>query len=473
MDGACLRRFPPLLQTAGWLAGVVGFACPALGLAQTERMLPPPRPALTLVADAPATKTLPINLETIFRLAEEQNPQVRLARERISGACAEVDVASYAWLPRLYVGPAWYRHEGGIQNEDGTLTHSSTGALFAGTEVKASLDFRAATYARVKVEREVWQQKAELSRITYETLQDAANAYLDLLAARTGEAIAQKIEERLQALLKQAEGLGENIPQGPVEAVRAEIHNHHQTGSKMRQLAGASSARLVYLLGLDPCTQLEPVDAQLAPFGLVDATPCCDELVQRAMAAGPGVRELEGMLGLLASSLDQANGPSRYLPVLEVGMLEGAFGAGPGANLTWDNRWDLGVQARWDLSNLITARDRKRAAESKLQQVHLTLQDLRGKLASGVQEAKTSIQVSQEQIGQAQEHIRYADKSYELMKEMLAVTMQKDRLVGDVLRAVLSTKEAQYNHLSAVNGYDKAQLRLLLLLGPSAGPCPH
>jgi hypothetical protein len=158
---------------------------------------------------------------------------------------------------------------------------------------------------------------------------------------------------------------------------------------------------------------------------------------------------------------------------LEVGMLEGAFGAGPGASTTWDNRWDLGVLARWDLTSLVTARDRKRAAESKVQQVHLTLQDLRGKLASGVQEAKTSIQIGQEQIGQSEEQIRYAGKSYQRMSEMLAITTQKDRLVGDVLRAVLSLKEAEYNNLSAVNAYDKAQLRLLLLLGPSAGPCPR
>jgi outer membrane protein TolC len=483
MDVARLRRCPQLLQTAGrfcasglWgaiLPGVLGFVGPALGQAPTEQKLPPPRPVVTLVADAPAPKTLPINLETIFRLAEEQNPQVRLARERISGACADLDVASYAWLPHLYVGPGWHRHEGGIQNEDGTLTHSSSSALFGGAAVKASLDFRAATSARVKAEREVWQQKAELSRITYETLQDAANNYMDLLAARTGEVIAQKVEERLQALLKDAEGLGENIPQGPVEAIRAEIHNHHQTATKMRLMAGAASARLVYLLGLDPCTQLEPADAQLAPLALVDATPCCDELVQRVMATGPAVRELEGMLGLLSSSLEQAYGKSRFIPVVEVGMLEGAYGAGPGANLTWDNRFEFGVLARWDLSSLITARDRKRADESKVQQVHLTLQDLRGKLASGVQEARTSIQLTQEQIGQSQDQIRHADKSYELLKETLAVTMQKDRLVGDVLRGVLSMKEAQYNYLSAVTGYDKAQLRLLLLLGPGAGPCPH
>jgi outer membrane protein TolC len=499
MDAARVRHFHHLLQAGGQLAmaiigskkprgksflGVPGWcrasalmvlccASPTQALAQGELMLPAPRPVPSVTAEAPATRTLPINLETIFRLAEEQNLQVRLARERISGACAELDVAGYTWLPRLYVGPAWYRHEGGIQNEDGTLTHSSMGALFGGTEIKGSLDFRAATYARVKAEREVWQQKAELSRITYETLQDAANTYMDLLTARTGEAIAQKIEERLQALLKQAEGLGGNLPQGPVEAIRAELYNHHLTALKMKQLASASSARLVYLLGLDPCTKLEPGDAQLAPLALVDATPGCDELVQRVMATGPGVRELEGMLGLLASSLDQANGPSRFLPVLEVGMLEGAFGAGVGASTSWDNRWDLGVQARWDLSSLITARDRKRAAESKLQQVHLTLQDLRGKLAAGVQEAKSSIQVSQEQVSQSQEHLRHADKSYQLLNEMLAVTTQKDRLVGDVLRSVLSIKEAQYNYLSAVSSFDKAQLRLLLLLGPGAGACPH
>src|SRR5258708_31285509 len=104
------------------------------------------------------------------------------------------------------------------------------------------------------------------------------------------------------------------------------------------------------------------------------------------MASGPGVRELEGMLGLLASSLEQANGKSRFMPVVEVRMLEGAFGAGPGANLTWDNRWDLGVQARWDLSTLITAPHPNRAAAPQVPQRPLTLHDLPGELAHAPQQ---------------------------------------------------------------------------------------
>src|SRR5262249_35103631 len=45
--------------------------------------------------DAGLPKVLAINLDTIFRLAEEQNAQVALARARVQEACAEKSVAGY------------------------------------------------------------------------------------------------------------------------------------------------------------------------------------------------------------------------------------------------------------------------------------------------------------------------------------------------------------------------------------------
>src|SRR5207244_12389442 len=132
--------------------------------------------------------------------------------------------------------------------------------------------------------------------------------------------------------------------------IEADLNGYRQLAQRMVRAQQAASARLVYLLGLDPCTELIPVDDHLQPFELIDArAPTCD-LVTRAVAAGPGVRELEGLLNLLQNSIAKANGPARLLPVFEVRMAEGAFGAGPGDSLTWDNRWDLGLQARRDRS---------------------------------------------------------------------------------------------------------------------------
>ena len=61
-------------------------------------------------------------------------------------------------------------------------------------------------------------------------------------------------------------------------------------------------------------------------------------------------------------------------------MAEGAFGAGPGSQLAWDNRWDLGLHVKWNLTEAVTARDRRRLADAQIQQTRLGYQELRAKL---------------------------------------------------------------------------------------------
>src|SRR5262249_29237824 len=142
---------------------------------------------------AEATREVPITLDTVLRLAEEQNAQVALARERLNESLTENQIAASARLPQGYARVAYDRQEGGIQNEDGTLTHSSTGALFPGVEIHGELDVREAAFQRANAERKVWQSKGELSRVTNETLLEAANTYIDLLTARRGEALGVEL----------------------------------------------------------------------------------------------------------------------------------------------------------------------------------------------------------------------------------------------------------------------------------------
>jgi outer membrane protein TolC len=422
-----------------------------------------------VVAAAPA-HDLPVSLDTIFRLAQDQNAQVLLAREKVNGACAEVDIATLGWLPRLYVGPAWYRHEGGIQNEDGTLTHSSTGALFAGLELDGALDLRQYAFEKVKAERDVWQQKGELSRITTETLQEASDTYIDLLQARSEEALSEaqiSRSEDLYRFLKNLDGAGY---QAELDTIESDVAGYRQRAARMRQLQQGASARLAYLLGVDPCTRLVPVDDKLIPFELIDASPPPCDLVSKALAAGPGVRELEGLIGVIQGGIAQAQGPSRFLPIFEVRMAEGGFGAGPGDDMRWDNRWDLALQARWDLTGLATGRSQQRLAESKLQQAHLTLQDLRGKLAAGVQESREAVLSGRGQLPFAEERIRHSLGAFKLHNDVRKEPEDKRAIVRELILNIRTLREAEHDYLDTVNAYNKAQVRLMLLLGPTAPP---
>src|SRR6185369_1827457 len=94
-----------------------------------------------------------------------------------------------------------------------------------------------------------------------------------------------------------------------VVLIDAELAGQEQTVRRLEAQAKTASAKLAYLLGLDACTELVPVDDTLVALALADAdAPVCD-LVNRALACGPGVRELERILALIQEGMSQSAGP--------------------------------------------------------------------------------------------------------------------------------------------------------------------
>src|SRR5262249_11921606 len=140
-------------------------------------------------------KALPISLDTVFRLAQDQNGKIAIAREQLAEAFAAKDLADKGWIPELFVGISYLRHEGGIQDFQGFLVHSSYGSFFVGPTIEGTLDLRDFAYKKIDAERKIWQKRGEISQLSTETLLDAASTYIDLLAARTGEKLSLKLEE--------------------------------------------------------------------------------------------------------------------------------------------------------------------------------------------------------------------------------------------------------------------------------------
>lgn len=411
-------------------------------------------------------RIVPISLDTVFHLAEGQNSQVALAREKLNESFIEKGIADWAWLPTLQAGMAYWRHEGGIQNEDGSLTKSSMSSSFPGLDMKAQLDIRNLAYQRVNAERQIWQQQGELSRVTSDTLLEASSTYIDLLTARSSEAILLKNQAKEKEVLKWAEALNkqDKSAQVMVEGAQVQLVGRDQAIAQVRAQGDAAAAKLAYLLGLSPDVQLLPIESVVKPIDLVDANQPTEALVSRALQAGPGVRELEQLVSVIQNAIDAASGASRFLPVFEMRMGEGAYGAGPDATQRWTNRWDMGVQMHWNLTDLVTAKDKRSLAQSRLEQAELAHRDLRGKLTLGVQEAQQTVLSSRKIIELGAAQVKHADKTYELSDLRL-----RNRVEGgsttDVLSAIRALESAQLNALSAIRAYNKAQVRLMVLMG--------
>jgi len=128
------------------------------------------------------------------------------------------------------------------------------------------------------------------------------------------------------------------------------------------------------------------------------------------------------------------------------------------------------VHLRWSLNDFAQKRDQQRLLDSQREQARLTFDDLRGKLALGVRQAFAEIQAGQDQMQLAIKHIQSAEESYRLSESRLRENI-KGRSPSEVLLAARSLFAARVSYLNAIRDFDKAQLRLFILVGAGEPVC--
>jgi hypothetical protein len=293
-------------------------------------------------------------------------------------------------------------------------------------------------HKRYQADVRLWQQKVELARVTNEVLQDTGNTYVDWLAALKGITIVDQVQDYDRTLLeKQARPRAREDPNAVVlvETLEAALKGEDQARTKLRYEAAAAVAKLLYLLGLHDI-QPVPGETALTPLDLVDAAVPTALLVEEAVNRGPVVPEMLGLQAAVQTAVDRASGRLERL-----------------------ERW---------CCTAVSARLRE--LQSKQEQVNLALVDLRQKLAAGVREAQSAVLSGRERLRLDQARIRHAVAAYQRSSLRL-----KENVMGSTISEVMQTirglDEAHRAFLADVRDYDRAQVRLLLLLGRGSAGC--
>src|SRR5262249_50686647 len=91
--------------------------CPGPGAVMSGPVLSDGGPPVRLPpADpGPADQPLPINLATALRLADARPLVIEAAQASVQVAASQLERAGALWLPSLYAGVDYYRHDGGAQ----------------------------------------------------------------------------------------------------------------------------------------------------------------------------------------------------------------------------------------------------------------------------------------------------------------------------------------------------------------------
>jgi outer membrane protein TolC len=479
------------------------FSQPRQGGAQQDAR----GPSLRAVAGDTA---VPITLAAAIQLAEASNLDIAQAREAVNQARAALLRAQVQLLPNFNLGSIYTHHEGTAAKTEGNIIFANKDSLFVGGGPSLLFQTTDALFGPAVARQLTAATQAGAQRVDLETLITVIDAYLAVQLARRRLARADDTLETLtseepaasRAKLKGALPLirdfvkagGKEALESDLARLQVEVLRRREERAGILQDYRVQSAELARLLRLDPQVALLPLEDMRYPMPLAGESwykRPTDELVGLALANRPELAENQALVQAALTHVraaklrpflpnvalnyswgDFGGSPDPNPPIKQGGKLVSQPGFGPsGRILHFDPRTDFDVSLFWRLQNMgLGNRAEVRESESIHRQAMLRRQAAYDRVIA--------------QVVQAQENARdWAERLTETRAALFdaagapkgpvyrALLLNFERIKGgegrplevvDSIRLMADSLEA---YAQAVTGYERAQLRLMLVLG--------
>jgi outer membrane protein TolC len=441
-------------------------------------------PALTAVPPGACDRPLPINLATALRLAGARPVIITAAQASVEVAAAELDRARVAWLPSVYAGAGYYRHDGATQGQSGNFYVNSKDQFLAGGGLVAKFATTDALFGPLAARQVLRAREIDVQTARNEALLAVAEAYFNVQQARGRVAGTQDVIDKGLALAaKLRERGGGALYPTDVHRALAQLDDTEQSLVTAREQWRVASADLTQVLRLDPAAVVVPQEPPFLRVTLISPREQVDDLIPIGLTNRPELASQQALVqAALARIRQERLRPLVPSVVLEGGsdpaapggfLMGGIFGSGAsGSGNPWLAREDVAVGLYWGLDNLgfgNRALVRERRGEQRQLLVELfRLQDL---VAGDVARAHAGLESAAVRVQQAEGELQEAQQAYvgslnELgnVREVGDVKVLTRRAfeVVDALNALL---RAYSNYFQAVNDYNRAQFRLYRALG--------
>ncbi len=445
---------------------------------------PPPTPVRPPVL-APGDRPLAINLPTALKLAEVQPLDIAVASERIEQAAAQLRQAQALWLPTVYLGTDYARHDGQIQDVNGNIVGTSKGALMVGAGPSAVFSLSDAILAPLSARQVLRARESALQASRNDSLLAVAEAYFNVQQARGDLAGAEEVARRTADLVQRIEDLArkaEIIPELEVVRARTQAARSRQAVQAARARWRLASADLARVLRLDAAAVVEPLEPPHLRVTLVALDRPVDDLIRIGLSNRP---ELASQQALVQATLERLR-QERLRPLIPSILIRGSstpvtgtlaagvFGGGVNGDLShFGARSDIDVQVLWELRNLGFGNralvDQQRAEN---QVAVLELFRIQDRVAAEVARALAEAQSAAARVSDAEAGLRDAADSANKNVQGLGQTKSAGgNLLVLVIRpqeavaAVQALAQAYTDYYAAVADFDRAQFRLYHALG--------
>lgn len=419
-----------------------------------------------------------IDLSTALKLADADNTQIALAKERIKQAEAELTLAKVLILPDFSAGASYNHHDGPLQGSNGNIIDVKRSAGYAGlgsgavgagdvqvSGIGLNVDLGEAFYAPLVARQNLLAVTAESEAVKNQMLLMVAAAYFELVRSQGNLEISIEAHNNASDLAKTTksfadtgQGLTSDSERTSVEALIRQ-----QGISVARELLAVRSVELARLLRLKAGTKLRATSSPEARVQWVDASRGASSLIEEAFNNRPEMRAGDAQLKGAEQSLNRTK-LAPLFPKISVGASYGGFGGGRGSTLSsGSDRTDLSVGIYWTLDGLgFGQHARVKGKRSLREQAKLMRVDLEDGVAADVSIALAAVKNRKSQIATIAEAVTKARRSYELNRTRV---FENQGLPIETLQAIQSLATAQRLHRDAVIDYNLAQFQLYTALG--------
>jgi len=419
-------------------------------------------------AQVPTSSTYPIDLATALRLADAQNLDVQIARERAKEALANRSSAIEAFIPWLAPGVTWHRRDGVAQaSPSGIIGNADYVGYSPGFGLNAQSGLGDAIYNSLATKQLVRASNEGLAALRLDAAGQAANGYLELAKAKALVEVvrdALATSEEYQRQLHEAVGIGIAF-KGDELRVQAQSQHYQVLLRQALSQQRVAAVDLARILHLDASVELTPQAGDLVPIVLFDSTVTVQSLVGRAVQSRPEMRQNDALIAAGKTARDAAvYGP--LVPTVGAQLFGGWFGGGPdSASRRVAAMRDYALAVTWRIGpGGLFDRGRIDATKAQLAARELNATKVKDGIAAEVVAGLTRIRALSDQIAISEQALGTATQTLQLTRD------RKQFGVGIVLediQAQQAVTQARSDYITAIAEFNKAQFALNKAVGGS------
>lgn len=439
----------------------------------------------------PGQGVYPIDLAGALRLAGARDLEIAIARARVAQAVADLSKARAVWLPSLFIGPNWIRHDGTAQVVEGPVRNISKSSLFLGataalgqgvtgpvpaggpaplSSTTAVIRISDAIFAPIAARQDVEANRAGVAVATNDALLGLSEAYFDLQLAAGRLQIAREAAGNAEALARltasyarTGAGLEADYRRALTELQRRRKEVELHVGE-----LEIASAEVVRRTRLDPRIVIAPVEPPETVLRLVADDCAIDGLIIAGLRNHPELAQDRALVEATLVRLRQAR-MRPFIPSLALRYSGGGFGGGPNTFFgTFDGRSDADVNLFWSLEHMgLGDRASMSRRDAERREATLRFIQTQDRVAADVVRASKARLAAARQMVRAAQQLPEALHSLELNFTSIrhGAGLPGATRPIEVLQPIQALAFARTDYLESVLTFNRAQFRLYHALG--------